>query len=77
MALFSLKDKSKNLKCHLLQFLFGPLRVRIITVGKLCGSLESAASSGSILLLNLTTLYKMYFHYWHFEEQVFLHSRVK
>ena len=25
--LFSLKDKSKNLKCRLLQFLFGTLRV--------------------------------------------------
>ena len=28
-ALFSLKDKSKNLKCPLLQFLFGPLRVNL------------------------------------------------
>ena len=27
-ALFSLKDKSKNLKCRLLQFLFGILRVK-------------------------------------------------
>ena len=26
-ALFSSKDKSKELKCHLLQFLFGALRV--------------------------------------------------
>ena len=26
-ALFSSKDKSKKLKCHLLQFLFGTLRV--------------------------------------------------
>ena len=26
-ALFSLKDKSKKLKCHLLQFLFGTLRI--------------------------------------------------
>ena len=26
-ALFSSKDKSKKLKCRLLQFLFGPLRV--------------------------------------------------
>ena len=26
-ALFSSKDKSKKLKCHLLQFLFGALRV--------------------------------------------------
>ena len=27
-ALFSAKDKSKKLKCHLLQFLYGPLRVK-------------------------------------------------
>ena len=27
-ALFSLKDKSKKLKCRLLQFLFGSLRVK-------------------------------------------------
>ena len=27
-ALFSSKDKSKKLKCHLLQFLFGFLRVK-------------------------------------------------
>ena len=29
-SLFSLKDKSKQLKCHLLQFLFGALRLKII-----------------------------------------------
>ena len=28
-ALFSSKDKSKKLKCHLLQFLFGTLRVKL------------------------------------------------
>ena len=28
-AFFSSKDKSKKLKCHLLQFLFGALRVKI------------------------------------------------
>ena len=27
-ALFSLKDKSKKLKCRLLQFLFGVLRIK-------------------------------------------------
>ena len=27
-ALFSLKDKSKKLKCRLLQFLFGALKVK-------------------------------------------------
>ena len=31
-ALFSLKDKSKKLKCRLLQFLFGALRVKFSTV---------------------------------------------
>ena len=31
-ALFSSKDKSKKLKCRLLQFLFGPLRVNSIVV---------------------------------------------
>ena len=29
-ALFSLKDKSKKLKCRLLQFLFGALKVNIM-----------------------------------------------
>ena len=29
-ALFSSKDKSKKLKCRLLQFLFGALRVKIV-----------------------------------------------
>ena len=28
-ALFSSKDKSEKLKCHLLQFLFGAFRVKI------------------------------------------------
>ena len=33
-ALFSLKDKSKKLKCCLLQFLFGALRVnKIVSEG--------------------------------------------
>ena len=30
-ALFSSKDKSKKLKCCLLQFLFGALRVNVVT----------------------------------------------
>ena len=30
-ALFSSKDKSKKIKCRLLQFLFGPLRVKCVT----------------------------------------------
>ena len=32
-ALFSPKDKSKKLKCHLLQFLFGAFRVKSILQG--------------------------------------------
>ena len=32
-ALFSSKDKSKKLKCRLLQFLFAALRVEIIILG--------------------------------------------
>ena len=28
-ALFSLRDKSKKIKCRLLQFLFGTLRVKV------------------------------------------------
>ena len=31
-AIFSSKDKSKKLKCRLLQFLLGALRVNILTV---------------------------------------------
>ena len=34
-ALFSSKDKSKKLKCHLLQFLFGALRINPNSVGTL------------------------------------------
>ena len=33
-ALFSSKDKSKQLKCRLLQFLFGALRVKMLSIGK-------------------------------------------
>ena len=33
-ALFSSKDKSKTLKCCLLQFLFGALRVKMYSVVK-------------------------------------------
>ena len=35
-ALFSLKDKTKKIKCHLLQLLFGALRVN---TGKFFGQL--------------------------------------
>ena len=36
-ALFSSEDKSKKLKCHLLQFLFGALRVKTNSFKKICG----------------------------------------
>ena len=29
-ALFSLKDKSKKLKCRLLHFLFGAVRIKLV-----------------------------------------------
>ena len=35
-ALFSLKDKSKKLKCRLLQFLFGALRVKTKSKHRRC-----------------------------------------
>ena len=35
-TLFSLKDKSKKLKCGLLQFLFGALRVKLFYSEKIC-----------------------------------------
>ena len=41
-ALFSSKDKSKKLKCCLLQFLFGALRVKHIMVPYLLGCLRLA-----------------------------------
>ena len=36
-ALFSSKDKSKELKCHLLQSLFGPLGLIQCFMGLKCG----------------------------------------
>ena len=35
-ALFSSKDKSKRLKCRLLQFLFGALRIKNINATSYC-----------------------------------------
>ena len=45
-ALFSSKDKSKKLKCRLLQFFFGALRVKIQTM-----RLKGAPLSGSSMVL--------------------------
>ena len=52
-ALFSLKDKSKKLKCHLLQFLFGALRVK---------SFFKFVSSTCIANTNIVTLSKQMIH---------------
>ena len=58
-TLFSSKDKSKKLKCHLLQFLFGALRVRIDVIVilsvlkelKLCIQLMGISCVSSIILI--------------------------
>ena len=42
-ALFSSKDKSKNLKCRLLQFLFGALRVKKNSIFTTDGVWDGAA----------------------------------
>ena len=42
-ALFSLKDKSKKLKCRLLQFLFGALKVYLIVFHILCSFTDSGS----------------------------------
>ena len=39
-ALFSSKDKSKKLKCRLLQFLFGALRVKKGLSTSFCGEIR-------------------------------------
>ena len=42
-AFFSSKDKSKKIKCRLLQFLFGALRVKIDTLSEGSAALELSA----------------------------------
>ena len=44
-AFFSSKDKSKKLKCPLLQFLFSALRVKIINTGPVVAVEKSYKSS--------------------------------
>ena len=41
-ALFSSKDKSKKINCHLLQFLFGTLRVKRTETTAFMSSLNSS-----------------------------------
>ena len=54
-ALFSSKDNSKKLKCRLLQFLFGTLRVNIKGIGilseKLRGQAQNLGTMGNWTLL--------------------------
>ena len=45
-ALFSLKEKSKKLKCRLLQFLFGALRVKMFKF--FCYSLSEFSTTISL-----------------------------
>ena len=40
-ALFSSKDKSKKLKCRLLQFLFGALKVKFHCKTNICDHLKN------------------------------------
>ena len=42
-ALVSSKDKSKKLKCRLLQFLFGALRVNLLRLEHACGAYTNSA----------------------------------
>ena len=44
-ALFSSKDKSKKLKCRLLQLLFGALRVNFVSISIIAQVTQSAKKS--------------------------------
>ena len=48
-ALFSSKDTSKKIKCRLLQFLFGALRVKTLVLGGSYVKLESDKTIGCSL----------------------------
>ena len=45
LALFSSKDKSKKLKCRLLQYLFGALRVKCIPTSKNLASIHNLSKA--------------------------------
>ena len=49
-ALFSSKDKSKKLKCCLLQFLFAALRVNTHGIGSTCTILILLNAAGCCIL---------------------------
>ena len=55
-ALFSSKDKCKKLKCHLLQFLFGSLKVKLLNGGILIVGLgvKTCLCVAQVVTLQLT-----------------------
>ena len=55
-VLFSSKDKNKKLKCHLLQFLFGYLRVKYVSSTKTKTDLMIYNSSTNYLIISETKL---------------------
>ena len=61
-ALFSSKNKSKKLKCRLLQFLFGALRVKMI--GYIFRGSSSAISSFAFLSPHWGSAVKDRTQYW-------------
>ena len=62
-ALFSLKDKSKKLKCRLLQFLFGALKVKRGRVAQSVGHLtRKSGVLGSIP--GLATYFRFSFRFF-------------
>ena len=57
-ALFSSKDKSKKLKCRLLQFLFGALRVKYIKmvpslINLYAYKIQQWAGTGTVALMKI------------------------
>ena len=59
-ALFSLKGGSKKLKCCLLQFLFGALRVKTVYIEPL-KTFVNIDQTASISVLDLQCLFSMFF----------------
>ena len=56
-ALFSLKDKSKKLKCCLLQFMFGALRVKATSLNRLFNSLTTKKQTTKFLSANFQKMF--------------------
>ena len=52
-ALFSSKDKSKTLKCRLLHFLFGPLRVNRVYMKCMSKSMDHVYRNSVIIIDNV------------------------